>query len=140
MQGKLARTWVAARGLRNEANDFSLELAARLDPPLAIGVAVDPRDGDGQLFGRKPEPTGDAPFHAAFVITRSDSPDLVDEEVRRRIVDLGQLGEVWLRGAEVTFRAPARLEPARVPRVLEDLSGLLEALARRAQPAPSAYR
>jgi hypothetical protein len=140
MQGKLARAWVAARGLRNEANDFSLELSARLDPPATIGVAVDPRDGDGPLFGRKPEPTGDAAFDAAFVVTRSDRPDLVDEEVRGRIVDLGQLGTVWLRGAEVTLRTPARLEPTRVAGILDDLIALLEALARRAQPPPSAYR
>lgn len=141
MQGKLGKAWVLARASRNRANDFSLELAARLERPLEVRLRVEPQRSllDG-LVGGVDQKTGDARFDEVFDVTQAaTSVHLLNDELRRNLLDLSRLGPVTLFDSQLTVRTPATLPPGQLPGILEQLCAALAILEKNAGPN-RAYR
>jgi hypothetical protein len=142
MHGFVGQTAIEARAWRKSADDFMLEVRARLEAPLPVHLEVEPqRDVVAAALGKRSLATGDASFDAAFDVTVASRPEVLDAEVRRRMLELRALGSVSLSGAEVTFVTDlSRVEPAHLPLLIEDLCALLGTLEQSASGPGVAYR
>jgi hypothetical protein len=140
MQGRLGNTLVHARAARNRPGDFSLQLVARLERPLPVQLNVVPQRDALAAWGNASKDTGDASFDRIFDVMRAPHVEVLDAELRGRLVQLAHLGPVRLSGSEIQLFTSAKLEPRRVPDVLEDLRGVLQLLARNVLGPGDAYR
>jgi hypothetical protein len=140
IQGKLGKFWVLARAHRNRPEDFALELVSSFEQPLPIKLKIEPQRDALASLGIPDQKTGDPRFDQIFDVIQTDQPAWIDEELRRRMVELAALGRVRLIDARITLRLPATLDPKRVPLVLEDLRSVLVTLDRNVRGPNAAYR
>ena len=140
MWGRSGPTWQRARALRDNSGHFALELRAWLDVPASIDVVLASRPEAQPLFAPASMATGDADFDAAFVVTRAAPEGVLDERLRRNLLDVAGPGVgIWFGGSDVTVLAPASFAPGHVLGLLQGMGTLLELVAERARPG-SAYR
>lgn len=142
MRGVVGKTAIEARAWRKTAENFLLEARARLETPLAVHLEVEPqRDVVTAALGKRSLATGDPSFDAAFDVTVASRPEVLDAEVRRRMLELRALGSVSLSGSELKLVTDvSKVEPARTPLLIEDLCALLGALERSATGPGVPYR
>lgn len=136
LEGRVGRSFVAARAIRQSAGVFGLELSVGSEQSLEAGLWVRPRRTvvdalrEGTL-GASTLPTGDAAFDSKLEV-RARTPEqaraLLDDAMRARLLELGAIGDVFLDDRVLSLHAAASaIEPASFPRVIDAMRTVVEA-------------
>lgn len=136
MQGRVGRSSVAARAIRQSAGVFGLELSVGTEQSLEAGLWVRPRRTAidalrAGTFGDETHPTGDVAFDTKLEVrarTAEHARGVLDEAMRARILELGTIGEVFLDDRVCSLHAPAAaIAPASFAQVIDAMRTIVEA-------------
>lgn len=142
MWGRLDGASVGVYAVRTRPLEYRIEATVRFAEPLALGLAVRPEsswDSVRALFGAQDVSLGDAPFDRAYVVRATDLQRLgvvIDPEVRRVMVDLGQrVGPLHVDDEAVRLQsASLSHDPRQAPWLLETTKQLADRIRANARP------
>lgn len=140
MWGTIDGLNVLAYAVRTGRLAYALNVTLKFPRRLGLGLLVRPQqslDGLAKLFGAQDHVLGDPPFDQAFIVKALDVAQAratLDAPLRAALLALqSSVGPVTLADDGLSVRVPyVPRDPSAIPRLVQHLTGVAEAVARKA--------